>query len=44
MDEDIGGQLADIQAEQDYYAERNMCPDCETKYDENGYCLCEGEI
>lgn len=44
MDEDYGTQYADKQADDQYYAEQNMCPDCETKYDDNGYCQCEVEL
>lgn len=43
MDDDIGGQMADIEADRNYFAEKNMCPDCETIYDENGGCECEEE-
>lgn len=41
MDDDYGSQLADYESDQKYYAERNMCPDCETKYDKDGNCACK---
>lgn len=43
MDEDYGGQLADRAAHDSYFAENNMCPECETKYDDDDYCNCEEE-
>ena len=43
MDDDIGGQLADSQHDEEWYAEHGMCPDCEATYDANGGCDC-GEV
>lgn len=43
MDEDLGGDLADLQGHNAYYEDRGICPVCLFKYNKDNECRCDDE-